>query len=123
MEGRFTAKGSPENFSIADARVVTKGPAGLDAAALGDVAGLSLLPRFAARGIVFDISAKSESTSGISKLVGHQLPQLGPVRATATLKGESHQLSLDGIDIARVSADRRISSLAGFFGRDVATST
>jgi uncharacterized protein involved in outer membrane biogenesis len=116
LEGSFVLKGSSKGASVSDARVVTTGPTGLDGAALGDIADLSFSPGFAAKGIVFDISAKSESTQGVSRLVGQDLPEWGPVRASATLEGGSRRLSLDGVNIAAGSQDPPVLQIFGKIG-------
>jgi uncharacterized protein involved in outer membrane biogenesis len=105
FEGRFVVNGSSESVSVSDARLITTGPAGLDGQLLGEIADLSFSPDFVAKGIVFDISAKSESTQGIAALVGRQLPEWGPVRASATLKGGSRRLALNGVTIAAGAPD------------------
>ncbi len=116
LEGSFVLKGSSKSASVSDARIVTTGPAGLEVAALGDIADISFLPGFAAKGIIFDVSAKSKTTQGVSRLVGQKLPEWGPIRATATLKGGSSRLSLDGVNVAAGSQDRPAVQIFGEIG-------
>jgi uncharacterized protein involved in outer membrane biogenesis len=116
LEGSFALEGSSKGVSVSDARVVTTGPADLEGAALGNIAELSFSPGFAASGIIFDLSAKSVSTQAVSRLVGQQLPEWGPVRATATLEGESRRLSLDGINIAAGPSDHPVIRVFGKIG-------
>jgi hypothetical protein len=106
VTGRFDVGGSLDALSIANARIEVEGPNGLSATADGQIGRLSLLPVLAIKDLAFDLEARSPGTDNVLQLVGLSLPELGPVRARATLRERDDLFTLAAIDVL-VGPDNR----------------
>ena len=98
VTGHFDVRGSPEALSISKARVEAEGPGGLAGVATGQIGTLSLLPSFATKDLAVDLEVRSPNTESLSQFVGFHLPELGAIRAKATLGDRGDLYAVAGID-------------------------
>jgi hypothetical protein len=98
VTGHFDVGGSPEALSISKARVEAEGPGGLAGVATGRVGTLSLVPSFATKDLAVELEFQSPSTESLSQFVGFHLPELGAIRAKATLGDRGDLIAVTGID-------------------------
>jgi len=98
ITGRFDVGGSPEALSISKARIEAEGPGGLAGVATGQIGSLSLVPGFAMKNLAVELEIQSPSTKDLTQTVGFHLPELGAIRAKATLVDRGDLFAVTGID-------------------------
>jgi uncharacterized protein involved in outer membrane biogenesis len=111
--GRFVLEGPPEALRVTDAHLETTRSDGLTGTAVGGIASLALFPEFAFKGLEFDIEARSETTETVAQLAGHELPELGAVRASARLSSQNGRFALTGIVASAGPQDQPLFQVAG----------
>ncbi len=118
VRGRFDLQGSTETASIAAAQIVAEGPHGLVATAAGQVAELSFKPEFSMEALAFDLDVRWPNTDGLAELLDLDFdpPDLGPVRARATLNDRGETFTFTEIEATAGAADQPNLSLTGEIG-------
>lgn len=116
LRGRFDAQGSLKALSISSARIEAEGPNGLTGTAGGQIARVSLLPVLGMKDLAFDLKVQSPSTAGVFQLFDLSPPELGPVRARATLRDRGDFFTLSAIYVSAGPAESPTARVAGQIG-------
>ncbi len=116
VRGRFDVQGTTEALSISDARMTAEGPDGMVATVTGQVAKILIATGFAVKDVTLDLDARSPDAKSVSRLVGLDLPNLGPVWARATLRDRGETFTLTDINIATGSLDQPAAHVTGEIG-------
>ena len=77
---------------------------------------LSIATGFATKDLVLDLNARWPDTKSVYRLVDLDLPDLGPVRAQATLRDRGEIFMLTGINVTAGSPDQPAARVTGEIG-------
>jgi len=116
VTGRFDIGGSPEALSISKVRIEAEGPGGLTGVATGQIAKLSLVPSFATNDIDVELALQSPSSESLSQFAGLNLPELGAIRAKATLGDRGDLYAVTGIDASVGPEEKPAAHATGEIG-------
>ncbi|MEE8164017.1 MAG: AsmA family protein, partial [Myxococcota bacterium] len=81
--GGFRISGRPQGVRISNLRIETGVPGGVTGVVTGEIQAFALSPKLAVRGMSLDVEADSKTTEPVSRVIGLELPELGPVRLRA----------------------------------------
>ncbi len=121
IEGRFDLQGVPAALSLSDASFEAKGPADLAVRATGGIERLSLLPAYATAGLAFALEARAPESARLLQIPELGLPELDPpeigeLRARATLSDPDGRLGLSALELSVGPADEPVARAAGRIG-------
>ena len=105
VQGRFALTGSSEALKLADLNLQIGSADRLAIAATGAVDEFRLKPEPSLQGINVRMEAKAPSAAPLAEVLGHTLPELGPVDGRVALSGSSKVMKLADLDLRVGSAD------------------
>ena len=116
VNGRIAITGTPDRLHLPEVRIAARLADGLEASATGEVAAITLTPRFAVAGLAVDVEARSTTTAVLARRVGHTLPELGALRARGRLTGGPEGYALHDLMASAGPAEQPVLQVTGTVG-------
>lgn len=99
LNGRFQIAGSLQQLSISKADLTTLSPQGLKIEATGGIDHIRMKAANPIAGIDFSLTATAPEWVALPVVAGLDLPDLGPLQATASISDRSGSLDVDAFEI------------------------
>ncbi len=125
-DGELTVQGKLSRFSLQAIKLNARIADGIEAHAVGQIASLSMMPKFSLSGLSADVVLNAASVRKLSNIVGRELPDIGPVNAKARVEQTAKSFTMKNIDLvvgtrakAKFRTTGKIHDLAGLRGIDL----